>query len=100
MLALAKLVYITWDEKYTKVAYQAFLYEEYFFDEELQDWEDLRGKEPAGRKEQGGIKSDKKETENNRFKGIGWEHFIASRVYSNYIFCDLNVFCNLSKLKC
>ena len=59
MLALAKLGYITEDEKYTKAAYQAFLYEEHFFDEES-----------VGRKEQGDIKSYKKETWEERGHGM------------------------------
>lgn len=70
MLALAKLGYITGDEKYTKAAYQAFLYEEHFFDEDLQDWKDLRGEVS----EQEAIKSDKKETWKERGHGMAWCH--------------------------
>lgn len=42
MLALAKLGYYSGDKKFLDAAYRAFLFEEHYFDEEAQDWKDLR----------------------------------------------------------
>lgn len=43
MLALAKLGYYTGEEKFHQAAYQAFLFEEHYYDAEVRDWQDLRG---------------------------------------------------------
>ena len=69
MLAFAKLGFVTGDEKYAGAAYQAFLFEEYFFDEELQDWMDLREV-----KKWEDIKSNKKSVLKERENGMAWCH--------------------------
>ncbi len=43
MLALAKLGYYTGEEKYHQAAYQAYLFEEHYYDAKARDWQDLRG---------------------------------------------------------
>ncbi|MDE7327605.1 MAG: hypothetical protein K2N63_15235 [Lachnospiraceae bacterium] len=83
MLAFAKLGFITGDEKYTKAAYQAFLYDEHFFDENLQDWMDLRE-----RKEQENIDSNNKKDLGEKGHGMAWCHGWGGILMARYLTMD------------
>ena len=83
MFALAKLGYITGEKDYLDVAYKAFLFEEHYFDQKIQDWADLRFEEE---KED---KSVDKFTQCNKFQGIephnmawchGWGGIVMTRI--------------------
>ena len=83
MFALAKLGYITGEKDYLDVAYKAFLFEEHYFDQKIQDWTDLRFEEE---KED---KSVDKFTQCNKFQGIephnmawchGWGGIVMTRI--------------------
>ncbi len=80
MLAFAKLGFITGDEKYTKAAYQAFLYDEHFFDKNLQDWIDLRE-----RKEQENIDSTNKKDLREKGHGMAWCHGWGGILMARYL---------------
>lgn len=53
MLALVRLGYETREEKYLKAAYQAYRYEQHYFEQETQDWKDLRYGSRVTRENQG-----------------------------------------------
>lgn len=53
MLALARLGWETQEEKYLKAAYQAYRYEQYYFEQETLDWKDLRYDSRVIRENQG-----------------------------------------------
>lgn len=50
MLALSKLGYYTKEERYHQAAYQAYMFEEHYYDAEAKDWLDLRS--PEGREQE------------------------------------------------
>ena len=59
VLALAKLGYYTGEEKYHQAAYQAFFFEEHFYDAEVRDWQDLRDLRGSGSAENQGSQAYK-----------------------------------------
>ena len=53
MLAFAKLGYYTGEKRFHEAAYQAYKFEQHYYEKERHDWKDLR--DPEGEEQEGGV---------------------------------------------